>query len=62
MVTIEGRHEVMSYQRGSNRSSNTTINSLRILDVRMASVSTVARNDTMPKIVSLKRRLFKVMQ
>ena len=57
---MEGRHEVISNKR--DRGSNTTINSLRILDVRMASVSTAARKDTMPEIAGLKRRLFKVMQ
>ena len=62
MVAMEERHEVISNQRGSNRGNNTTINSLRILDVRMASVSITARKDTMPEIVGLRRRLFKIMQ
>ena len=62
VVAMEGRHKVISNQRGSNRGNNTTINSLRILDDRMVSVSIAARKDTMLEIVGLKKRLFKVMQ
>ena len=61
VVTIDGRHGIMSDQRGSNKSSNATINSLRILDVKMASVSIAARKDTILEIAGLRRRLFKVI-
>ena len=43
MVGMEGRHEAMSNWRDLNKSSNTTINSLRILDIRMASILTMAK-------------------
>ena len=46
---------------GLNRSNSTIINNLRILDVRMASVSTAAKKYTMLEIADIKRRLFKVL-
>ena len=59
---MEEKHKVMSNRRGLNRSSSTTINNLRILDVRMVSISITAKKDTIPEIAGLKKRLFKVMQ